>query len=70
MLNRIVFSWVTKMAGMEAFFFHPEVYDELYSCSAYNVSDVPLEMRQHILLGQAFIFISLVYEVIVGEEGP
>uniref|UniRef100_A0A914ICG5 Odorant receptor n=1 Tax=Globodera rostochiensis TaxID=31243 RepID=A0A914ICG5_GLORO len=49
---------------MEVFFFHPEEYDRLYNCSAYSIDQIPLEKRQHILIGVIFLSIGIICEVL------
>jgi hypothetical protein len=48
---------------MEAMFMDTPVYRRLYNCSFYEVSSVPLEKRQHVVLGVALAVISLIEEV-------
>lgn len=48
---------------MEVFFFQPEEYKLLYNCSAYNVDDIPLSLRQHKVVGALLIFVFFIYEV-------
>ncbi|KAF7625933.1 hypothetical protein Mgra_00002984 [Meloidogyne graminicola] len=45
------------------YYFRPDIYQELYNCTAYNVSDIPLENRQHIPIGLMFLFLGLIMEV-------
>jgi len=46
------------------YFFRPDIYHERYNCSAYNVTDIPLENRQHIAIGAIFLSCGLFMEVI------
>ena len=48
---------------MEAYFFRPEYYERYYNCNAYQVEQVPLEQRQHKLLGIGFMTIATIYQV-------
>jgi hypothetical protein len=38
-------------------------FRRLYNCSVYDVGSVPLEQRQHVILGTAFVLISVIEEV-------
>uniref|UniRef100_A0A914M645 Serpentine Receptor, class T n=2 Tax=Meloidogyne TaxID=189290 RepID=A0A914M645_MELIC len=44
------------------YFFRPDIYHERYNCSAYNVTDIPLENRQHIAIGAIFLSCGLFME--------
>lgn len=48
---------------MEVFLFRPDTYERLYNCSVYEVADVPLERRQHPMLGCLFLMTFTIYEV-------
>lgn len=50
--------------GAVQILFYPEEYQRLYNCSAYDVESIPLERRQHRILGTSYIVLFLVYEVI------
>lgn len=43
--------------------FHPDEYQRLYNCNAYDVDDIPLADRQHPLPGTVYIVLFVVYEV-------
>uniref|UniRef100_A0A915E7A3 Uncharacterized protein n=1 Tax=Ditylenchus dipsaci TaxID=166011 RepID=A0A915E7A3_9BILA len=43
--------------------YHKE-FEELYNCSFYNVSDIPLEQRQHTKMGYAFIASFFFFEIL------
>ncbi|KAI1698596.1 serpentine type 7TM GPCR chemoreceptor srt domain-containing protein [Ditylenchus destructor] len=49
---------------MDLILFHPAEYESLYNCSFYNVEDVPLERRQHIVLGWIFIVLFVIFEIL------
>lgn len=49
---------------MDVYWFHPDEYERLYNCSAYDVQDVPLEQRQHVLIGYIFLLFFAIYEVL------
>lgn len=60
---------------MDLLLFDPAQYDLLYNCTFYNVSDVPLEERQHTALGILFLLAFLLCEtlyisclVIIGQQ--
>jgi len=48
---------------MDLYLFHHDEYERLYNCSIYNVDQIPLEKRQHKILGIFFIVLSTIYEV-------
>ncbi|KAF7634184.1 hypothetical protein Mgra_00006481 [Meloidogyne graminicola] len=49
---------------MNVYFFYPNEYEHLYNCSIYNINQIPIEKRQHKLLGIFFIILSTIYEVL------
>ncbi|KAH7700799.1 Protein SRT-23 [Aphelenchoides avenae] len=49
---------------MDIFLFKRNDYERLYNCSLYNVTDVPLEKRQSILLGTFFTTCFIVFELL------
>jgi hypothetical protein len=51
---------------MDLFIRRPAEFDQLYNCSFYNVSAIPLEKRQHISLGFAFVTLGIIEEVHLG----
>uniref|UniRef100_A0A915DYC2 Uncharacterized protein n=1 Tax=Ditylenchus dipsaci TaxID=166011 RepID=A0A915DYC2_9BILA len=46
---------------MELYFFRRPEYQRLYNCSIYDVEEVPLEKRQHILPGIVFIALFMIF---------
>ncbi|KAL3076091.1 hypothetical protein niasHT_034155 [Heterodera trifolii] len=49
---------------MEVFFFKPDEYERLYNCSSYNIDQIPLEKRQHFLIGALFLSIGIFSEIL------
>ncbi|KAH7709413.1 Protein SRT-28 a [Aphelenchoides avenae] len=49
---------------MDLFLFKKDEYEQLYNCSLYNVTDVPLEKRQSVFIGYFFITCFMIYEVL------
>jgi len=47
---------------MELLLFEPNEFERLYNCTAYNVESIPLEQRQHKLLGIGFITLTTIYQ--------
>jgi hypothetical protein len=48
---------------MEQMVLNTAEFRQLYNCSIYNVTIVPLEQRQNLLLGIIFVLISVIEEV-------
>jgi hypothetical protein len=48
---------------MEQLVLNTDDFRQFYNCSFYNVDSVPLEQRQHVLLGIVFVVISVIEEV-------
>jgi hypothetical protein len=50
---------------MELFLFHPAQYQQLYNCTSviYAQPILPLEKRQHKILGSIFLALFVLYEV-------
>ncbi|KAH7662604.1 Protein Y55F3C.10 [Aphelenchoides avenae] len=49
---------------MDVYWFRPEEYKRLYNCSAYKVDDVPLEQRQHVVIGYCFLAFFTLFETL------
>uniref|UniRef100_A0A915D5C1 Uncharacterized protein n=1 Tax=Ditylenchus dipsaci TaxID=166011 RepID=A0A915D5C1_9BILA len=49
---------------MEFYLFHYSDYQKLYNCSIYEVEDIPLEDRQHIILGSTFLILFVAFELL------
>ncbi|KAH7694389.1 hypothetical protein AAVH_38567, partial [Aphelenchoides avenae] len=49
---------------MNVYLFQADAYERMYNCSFYDVNDVPLKKRQHVLLGYAFTIVFAIYEVL------
>nr|CAD2204742.1 unnamed protein product [Meloidogyne enterolobii] len=49
---------------MDLYFFHHNDYERLYNCSIYNIDQIPLEKRQHKILGIFVISLSTIYEIL------
>jgi len=48
---------------MELYLFYQNEYERLYNCSIYDIDQIPLEKRQHKILGIFFIILSTIYVV-------
>nr|CAD2188433.1 unnamed protein product [Meloidogyne enterolobii] len=48
---------------MDLYLFYQNEYERLYNCSIYNIDQIPLEKRQHKILGIFFIILSTIYVV-------
>ena len=48
---------------MDLYFFHHDEYERLYNCSLYNIDQIPIEKRQHKILGFFFFILSTIYGV-------
>jgi len=67
-LNKNLENFYNKVnKGMDLYFFHHNDYERLYNCSIYNIDQIPLEKRQHKILGIFVISLSTIYEVSLGE---
>nr|CAD2142354.1 unnamed protein product [Meloidogyne enterolobii] len=49
---------------MDLYLFHHDEYERVYNCSIYSVEQIPLEKRQHKILGIFFIILSTIYEIL------
>uniref|UniRef100_A0A914IEE9 Odorant receptor n=1 Tax=Globodera rostochiensis TaxID=31243 RepID=A0A914IEE9_GLORO len=49
---------------MDVLFFDSKEYERLYNCSAYHIDQIPLNERQHLLIGAIFIACSIIFEVL------
>nr|CAD2185477.1 unnamed protein product [Meloidogyne enterolobii] len=49
---------------MELYLFNQNEYERLYNCSIYNIDQIPLEKRQHKILGIFFIILSTIYVIL------
>ncbi|KAH7704352.1 SRT-29 protein [Aphelenchoides avenae] len=45
-------------------FFNPDYFNEMYNCSFYNVSDIPVENRQHVFHGSILLGCGIVFEIL------
>ena len=45
---------------MERFLLNTTEYQRFYNCNTYSVDAIPLEQRQHVVLGSLFMFIGIV----------
>uniref|UniRef100_A0A915CNG7 Uncharacterized protein n=1 Tax=Ditylenchus dipsaci TaxID=166011 RepID=A0A915CNG7_9BILA len=46
---------------MELYFLRPIEYQKLYNCNLYNIDQVPLNQRQHIVPGVIFMALSIIF---------
>ncbi|KAI1704009.1 serpentine type 7TM GPCR chemoreceptor srt domain-containing protein [Ditylenchus destructor] len=49
---------------MDLYFFYPEQYQALYNCTSYKIDDIPMNRRQHMVMGVSFIVIFCVFQVL------
>nr|CAD2178783.1 unnamed protein product [Meloidogyne enterolobii] len=49
---------------MDLYFFHHDEYERLYNCSLYSVDQIPLEKRQHKILGIFLFSLSTICEIL------
>uniref|UniRef100_A0A914M5N0 Uncharacterized protein n=2 Tax=Meloidogyne incognita TaxID=6306 RepID=A0A914M5N0_MELIC len=49
---------------MDLYFFHHDEYERLYNCSLYNIDQIPLEKRQHKILGIFLFSLSTLCEIL------
>lgn len=64
MLNRCpILHWLMLLLQMDVLLFHRAEYERLYNCSAYSIDKIPLEQRQHPILGYSILALFAVYEV-------
>lgn len=54
---------MTELGALQILLY-PEEYQLLYNCSAYNVDDIPLEDRQHPLMGTVYIVLFITFQVL------
>lgn len=48
---------------MDIFLWRLDEYERLYNCTYYDVNQIPIEKRQHKIIGFLFILTFLIYEV-------
>jgi hypothetical protein len=49
---------------MDLYLFHQKEYQALYNCSFYSVDQIPLEKRQHRLVGFSFLTLGITLEIL------
>ncbi|KAI1700256.1 serpentine type 7TM GPCR chemoreceptor srt domain-containing protein [Ditylenchus destructor] len=63
--NILVDSLLCKAAmSLNTYIFYPEEFDRLYNCSLYKIDSIPLERRQHFVIGWMLIVLFVVFEVL------